>query len=309
MKTSLLPVLLLVNFVSCQRSNEETTTSGHLRVLVSESVAPVVIPEVAEFMSLYKERGADVSYEVVTSREANRRFVDDTARMVITPIPLTGEEKSKVNKTTDQLLEISLAYQGIVAIVHGKNSVEELSLAQLRDILAGTVTRWEQLHSKGAPHGTIRVVMEDSSDVSGYLAHRFGGGGTIRISPRWVRHPSETVKGVAEDRLSLGFVEACWVDSVKADTKILSLAADSTLADTTFKPPAESIGKYYSPHPAYLYLNYYPMKQGIYLYARTTRGDFATGLASFMASPAGQRLFLQRGLLPGTQKIVLKPTE
>jgi hypothetical protein len=117
------------------------------------------------------------------------------------------------------------------------------------------------------------------------------------------------VTWVARDRFSLGFVSSCWVDSVKGGTKILALAADSTLADTTFKPPQESVGKYYGPHPAYLYLNYYPMKRAVYLYARTTRGDFATGFASFVASSAGQKIFLQKGLVPGTQKIVLKPSE
>ncbi len=75
---------------------------------------------------------------------------------------------------------------------------------------------------------------------------------------------------------------------------MLSLAADSTLADTVFKPARESIGKHYEPHPAYIHLNYYPMKRAVYLYARTTRADFASGFASFLASPPGQKVFLQR---------------
>ena len=309
MRTYVVAVVLFVSFISCsRRDTEETTTKGHLRVLVSESVAPVVIPEVEEFMRLYRERGADVTYSVVRSQEANRRFVTDTARMIITTIPLTEEEKAVVNKTTDQLVEISVAYEGVVAIVPENNRVDELTLKQVRGILDGSLTTWDQLHRPGAPRGNIRVVLQDSSDIAEYLAHRILAGGEIRTPVRWSHSSLETVNEVAKDRLSLGFVSSCWVDSAKANTKIVALAADSEFADTTFKPPQESIGQYYGPHPAYVYLNDYPMKRAIYLYARTTQGDFATGFASFVASPAGQKLILAKGLVPGTQKIVLKPS-
>ncbi len=310
MRTCLVVIVLITGFISCsRRDTDETTTKGHLRVLVSESVAPVVIPEVDEFMRLYRERGADVTWSVVQSREANRRFVADTARMIITTIPLTEEEKDAVNKTTDQLVEISVAYEGVVALVPENNRADELTLKQVRGILDGSLKTWDQLRRPGAPRGEIRVVLQDSSDVEEYLVHRMLGGGEIRTPVRWSHSSLETVKEVAKDRLSIGFVASCWVDSAKARTKIVALSADSAFSDTTFKPPPESIGQFYGPHPAYVYLNYYPLKRAIYLYARTTQGDFATGFASFVASPAGQKLILAKGLVPGTQKIVLKPSE
>jgi phosphate transport system substrate-binding protein len=305
-----LAAILLLGFVSCARKGEEeTTTKGHLHLLLAESVAPALVPQVDEFMSLYRERGADVSYSIAKAQEANRRFVVDTARMIVTTIPLTEKEKDIVNKTTDQLLEIVLAYEGVVAIVAEKNRVDELSLEQVRGILNGSLKSWGTLRQSGAPQGNIRLVLEDSSDVVDYLSHRILRGDGIRATPQWVHDPTATITSVAKDRLALGFVPACWVDSVRAGVKILALAADSALADSAFKPPVESINKYYVPHPAYLYLNYYPMKRAVYLYARTTSGDFATGFASFVASAPGQKIFLQKGMLPGTQKIVLKPSE
>ena len=53
-----LPLLLML--VSCAPRNDETTTKGHLHILVAEDVAPVMIPEVAEFTRLYQDRGAVV---------------------------------------------------------------------------------------------------------------------------------------------------------------------------------------------------------------------------------------------------------
>ncbi len=309
MKTLSWCLFLPIVLVSCTRNRDETTTKGHLRVLVSESVSPAVIPEVAEFLRLYQERGADVSYTIVQSREANRRFVVDTARMIVTTLPLTSEEKSAVDKTSDQLLEIMLAYDGVVAVVHERNPLSELSLKEIQSILEGTTTTWNQLPGGGNSQERIRLVLEDSSDVAEYLSQRVLRGGSIQNVSTRSKDPLETIADVAKDRRALGFVPLSWIDSAKAKIKVLQLSADGALVDTTYKPPAESIGKFYEPHPAYLYLNYYPMKRAVYVYARTSSGDFATGFASFLASSAGQKMFLQRGLVPGTQRIVLKPSE
>ncbi|HEY6952221.1 MAG TPA: substrate-binding domain-containing protein [Bacteroidota bacterium] len=301
--------LLAILAVSCQSGQEETATSGHLRLLIAESVAPVIEQEVTEFMNLYGPRGADVTYTIVNAYEANKRFINDTVRAIVTTIPLTAAEKNLVSKTTEHLAEIVLAYDGVVGIVHRQNPREKLTLDQIRGILTGRFTSWEQLGRVKTTQGTIHLVLEDSSDVALYLSQRILGGKTTFSGHRESRSPRETLERVGNDPLALGFVGLNWVESAGTSVKVLTLAADSATADTAFKPPAESIGNFYSPHPAHLYLNYYPMKRAITIYARTTPGDFATGFASFLASPAGQKIFLDRGLLPATQKIVLRRPE
>jgi phosphate transport system substrate-binding protein len=291
---------------SCEQKQEETATKGHLRVLVAESVAPVLEKEVNRFMSLYKAHGADVSYVVVQSENANFRFINDTARSIVTTIPLTADEKNQVKKTTDNLVEIVLAYDGVVAVVHNKNPRNELSLKHVRDILTGKISRWEQIGHKQSVSGKIRLILEDSSDVSTYLSRRLLDGKGINAAFRRTQSSNQTLQEVSKDPLSLGFVGLNWTDSAGGRLKILTLAADSADADTTFKPTPESIGNAYSPHPAHIYLNFYPLKRAIYVYSRTTPGDFATGFTSFLGSPAGQKIFLEEGLVPGTQTIVLK---
>lgn len=294
---------------SCRPNDEETATKGHLRVLIAESVAPVLVQEVNKFMSLYQAHGADVKYTIMQSSEVDERFVNDTARVIVTTIPLTNEEKNRVRKTTDNLVEIKLAYDGIVAIVEKRNRRQDLTLTQIRDILNGRVTMWEQLGRRRSGRGRIHLFLEDSSDVTNYLSERLLSGGPIKATYRRTSSSNQTVEDVSRDRYALGFVGLNWVDSVEGKIKVLGLAADSAIADTTYRPPRESIGNAYSPHPAHIYLNYYPMKRAVYVYSRTSPGDFATGFTSFLASPAGQRIFLNAGLVPGTQQIVLKRPE
>lgn len=301
--------LLFLLALSCGPNQEETATKGHLRVLIGESVAPVLIQEVNKFMILYQSHGADVTYAIVQSEEANAHFVNDTARIIITAIPLTAEEKNRVKKTTDNLVEIVLTYDGVVAVVQSRNPRKELTLEQIRNILNGETTKWEQLSRSHSGPDKIHLVLEDSSDVSMYLSRRLLDGKEIKAAIRRTSSSHQTLQEVSNDPLSLGFVGLNWADSASGKVKILTLAADSAFADTAFKPPSESIGNAYSPHPAHIYLNYYPMKRAIYVYSRTTPGDFATGFTSFLASPAGQKIFLKEGLMPGTQKVVLKRPE
>lgn len=260
-------------------------------------------------MNLYGARGADVTYTVVNSDEANYRFIHDTVRTIVTTVPLTAGEKSLVGKTTDNLVEIVLAYDGIVGVVQRRNPHEKMTLEQIQGVLTGKITSWEQLDRSGAPRGRMHLIIEDSSDVTLYLSQRLLGGNRLLSTARGTHSPRETLERVGKDPLALGFVGLNWVDSAGKSVKVLSLAADSSRADTAFKPPPESIGNYYSPHPAHIYLNYYPMKRAVYVYSRTTPGDFATGFTSFLASPAGQKIFLDRGLVPATQKIVLRRPE
>jgi len=299
-------MLLAVLAFSCGPCDEETATRGHLRVLIAESVAPVVVQEVNRFLGLYASHGADVKYTIMQSREINDRFVNDTARVIITTIPLTNKEKEEVRKTTDNLVEIKLAYDGVVAIVQKSNARKDFTLEQIRSILDGRFSTWEHVGRPSLGGGRIHLYLQDSSDVSQYLAERLLDGNPINASFRRTTSSSQTVEDVTRDRDAIGFVGLNWIDSVDGTIKVLSLRADSTLADTTFRPPKESVGNAYSPHPAYIYLNYYPMKRAIYVYSRTTPGDFATGFTSFLASPEGQRIFLNAGLVPGTQQIVLK---
>lgn len=301
--------VLLFLAVSCgPQKEEETTTKGHLRVLVSESVAPVIIQGVQKFMNLYQAHGADVTYTIDQSAAVNAHFVHDTARAIITTIQLTPEEKERVKNTTENLVEIVLGYDGVIAVVQTENPLKKLGLDKIRRILQGKATTWKQIGNSHLGNDWIHLVFQDSSDVSMYLRQRLLAGGEIKAKFRQTRSASQTLNTVARDPLALGFVGLDWADSAGSKVKVLDLAADSSLADTTFKPPPETIGKAYSPHPAHIYLNYYPMKRAIYIYARTSPADFATGFASYLGSPPGQKIFLEQGLVPGTQKIVLRPT-
>ena len=299
-------ICIMVVFFGCNTEEKETTTKGKLHIFIPESIVPVMIDEVNEFLNLYQANGAYITDTIVSAETAARHFVMDTARIDFLPRSLTQTEKEQVKIISASLNEVIVAYDGIVAVVHPKNTIVEMTTTEIQKILSGKITRWEQLAKP--MKGTIKIYCQDSSDVSEYLKQRLLKQAGISAIFTSTSSDIQTLRSIEKDPLAIGFAALAWIDSVKSDAKILSLGRTSEDTDTTFTTPAEAVRKFFSPHPANIYRNYYPLKRAIYMY---TRGPvtLATGFGTYVATSEGQKLFLKRGLLPGTQKIKLRSSQ
>jgi phosphate transport system substrate-binding protein len=298
-------IALTILYLGCSSEEKETTTRGKLQVFIPESVAPVMIDEVNAFLDLYKPHGAQITYTVVSSRAAADHFLKDTARIAFLPRPLTLAEKESVKKISTGLNELIVAYDGIAAVVHPKNKMEQMTTTEIREILSGKITHWEQLAPAKHIKGALNIYCQDSSDVTEYLVQRLLK--QTGITAKFMRTTSDlqTLQAVEKDPLSLGFAALSWIDPGRTTVKILDLGRTKEDTDTTFAPPPEALGKFFSPIPAYIYLNYYPLKRSITMYT-LAQVDLAAGFGTYVATVEGQKLFLKHGLLPATQKIKLR---
>lgn len=293
----------------CYEEKQETPTRGALHVLVSEAIAPAMRREVGEFLSLYEKNGATVTYGITTSEEAINSFLRDTIRCIVVTRALDASERKLLEHHRNEFTEILIAYDAVAVVVHYSNPLERITTPELHGILTGTLKRWETLsHSRGAS-GPILPSLQDSSDLMVYLAGRLLKGERPGAGIRRTSSNLQTLNFVVQDTRSIGFVDLDWLDSARVPAKVLEIAEPDIRADTTFPPPIESVGKFYPPHPAHLFRNYYPFKRRIFVYAKTPRGSLASGFVAFLAGREGQRIFLQRNLVPGTQPVRLKPIE
>jgi len=305
--TLVLEFALILGLSACGPEKKETTTRGSLHALFAESTAPVMAEEVAQFLSVYGKAGANITYEFVSSEEAIRRMVRDTVHYAITTRRMTAIEKSRMPIVEgSDLSEIVVAYDGIAVIVHHKNPVEKITTAELSKILTGEIRRWEQLSNAESMKGAIELVYQDSSDVSEFVGSRLLVSKALGANFRRTGSSLATLQSVVDRPLSIGLVGILWVDSARVPAKVLDVAELRQISDTTFQIPPERLGKYSSPHPANIYRNYYPLKRAIYAYAFGPVGSFASGFGTFVSNKEGQKLFLNRKIVPATQPIRLK---
>lgn len=305
--TSLVLAFFVVSLSGCTPDKPETTTRGHLHVLISESIAPPMIEQVDQFLSIYSKNGAAITYGIVTSEEAIGRLVRDTVRFIVSVRPLTAAERQQVPIAEGFFLnEIVVAYDGMGVVVHHKNPVEQITTTELSKVLSGEITRWEQLSHAESMKGKIELLFQDSSDVSSFAEARLLGGRPVRKDARRTGSSLETLRSIVQRPLSIGLVGVTWVDSARVPAKLLEVAETRQSMDTTFRVPPEAFGKFYSPHPANLYRTFYPLKRAIHTYTLGPVGSLASGFATFVANKEGQRLLLKRNVVPGTQPIRLK---
>jgi phosphate transport system substrate-binding protein len=308
MKTTLVFIVALAFGLSaCGPEKKETTTRGTLHALFAESTAPVMAEEVTQFLSVYGKTGANITYDVVSSEEAIRRMVRDTVRFIVTTRPLSTAEKSQLPKVEGaDLSEIVVAYDGMAVVVHHKNPVEKITTTELSKILTGEIGRWEQLSNPESMKGAIELVYQDSSDVSAFVARRLLDGKVMHTTFQKSGSSLATLRSIVNNPLSIGLVGILWVDSARVPAKVLDVAETRQSTDTTFRIPSERMGKYSSPHPANVYRNYYPLKRAIYAYTFGPVASFASGFGTFVSNKEGQKLFLNRKIVPATQPIRLK---
>jgi phosphate transport system substrate-binding protein len=311
MKTILLltaGVILLIG--GCSREKSETTTRGNLHAFFAESTAPAMAEEVSRFLSSYSKAGANISYEFVSSDDAIRHMLRDTIRFIVSTRPMTSAEKQQLPRVEGfDVNEILIAYDGMAIVVHQKNLVDQITTVELVKILSGEIRRWEQLSDAGSMKGAIEVVYQDSSDVSWFTENRLLPGKSLRKDVQKSSSSPATIKSVSDRPLSIGLVGVLWVDSLHATAKVLKVAETRQTPDTTFRVPRERMGKFCTPHPANVFRNYYPLKRAIYAYTFGPVASFAAGFGTFVATADGQRVFLEKGVVPGTQQIRLKSAE
>jgi phosphate transport system substrate-binding protein len=300
---------LIAIFFGCNTEEKETTTKGRLHIIIPESIAPVMIDEVENFLSLYKESGAHITYTIASSEAATNIFLQDTGRIAYTLHPLTLQEKENTKKISPYFNELIVAYDGIVVIVHATNELNRMTTTDIQNILSGKATRWEQLPSNDKQmKGTIKFYCQDTSDELAFLKHRLSINTKKSVKITNTLSDINTIQSVENDPMSIGVVALSWIDSVKSQAKVLELGRTKEDTDTSFISPPEADGKFYLPHPAYIFLNYYPLKRAVYMYTRT-QADLAAGFGTYVATTEGQKIILKHGLLPGTQKIKLKSTQ
>ena len=311
MKTRLaVPIILVLALSGCGREKAETTTRGSLHALFAESTVPAMKEEVNQFLSLYSKAGANITYEGVSSQDAIQRMLHDTLRYIVSTRPMSPAERQQLPRVEGfELNEIVIAYDGMAVVVNPKNDVEKITTAELSKILSGEIRRWEQLSNAEMMKGTIEVLYQYSSDVSLFAESRVLKGKALRKDLQKTSSSLATMRSVVERPHSIGLVGVLWVDSARVPAKVLKVAETRETQDTIFRMPPERIGKYCTPHPANIYRNYYPLKRAIYAYTYAPVASFASGFGTFVANKEGQKIFLEKNVVPGTQPIRLRAPE
>lgn len=170
-----------------------------------------------------------------------------------------------------------VALDGLSVIVHPRNTLRSLTMAQVREIFAGRIVNWQQV---GGPNAAIRLHARD--DKSGtWDSFRSMVLGSTSLSPGAARYESSEAlsRSVASDPQAIGFVGLAAVGGARA----LAIA-DGTAA--AMAPAADQVAT-----------EDYPLARRLFLYSGPSSTPAAAELLAFSLSDAGQRVVEHTGFI------------
>jgi phosphate transport system substrate-binding protein len=293
---TLFAAALTALLAGCSERKSDTPTKGHASVAVCEEILPLLREEEARFEELYPEARVDLRPR--TAREAIAELLNDSVKVIVSSRALNAEEEAARKALNLEITQFRVALDAIAVIVNPANDVTKLTLPQLDSIFSGKTMDWGLLGWKGAP-GKITLCVPDRnmSSHEGFSARVLRGGGFARAAVV-VASSAGMIAAVEKDPSAIGLVGLNWMRDAGMRVRMVDLADPAA-------PDSLGGGKYFSPHQAYIYKQFYPLVRNVYIYVTPDSYGVSSGFTSFITSAAGQKIVQNQGLVPATMPVRL----
>ena len=209
---------------------------------------------------------------------------------------LLQEESKVIESLKIQPRQMAVAKDGIALILNKSNLDSLIKFEQLKGILEGKITNWNQINPK-SKSANIDVVFDNPT--SGMV--RFLNDSVVhmdKIPSNWfaLNTNKAVVEHVSQKTNALGLIGVGWISDRDDST------ANSFLSTIRIAALSRG-GEFYQPYQAYLAMGQYPLQRKIFMLSREARTGLASGFMTFVASDRGQRIVLKLGLVPITMPV------
>jgi len=296
-------IFVVLSFFSCSREKKDkytdTLTEGVISVAVDETFAPILQDEIAVFESVFPKAGIVPVF--TTEGNAIELLLKDSVRMAITTRALTDKELQSLQARKFQPRLYRLASDAIALVINKSNSDTLITVDQLRQILFGKVTNWNQIYPNSTLGKIVTVFDNANSSTVRYAIDSVCGGQALATNLNAQSTNREVLEYVAKTPQAIGIVGVNWLAN-KVDTTNLSFNDIVKVMSVSNETVATVEGSY-KPFQAYMFYDSYPLTRNIFIILNDPRSSLPTGFTSFLTSQRGQRIILKSGLLPATQPL------
>ena len=273
---------------------KNTPVSGTTTIAVDETFRPVIEAETVLFQAIYGY--SEIMTKYVPEKQAFKLLLDDSVELIVTSRNLRPDEISLINSRKLFPKQMLVALDAIALIVHPSCKDSIISMKQIRELLDGKITGWEQLNANNEK-GPVRLLFDnEKSGIVAYLADSVCQGNFAAGRTSALQNSREVIEYTANHPGVIGFVGTSWISnsndslhlSFHKKIKVLSVSeSDIPTPETSYKP-----------YQAYLLDHRYPLTRSIYMINTEPRSGLSSGFVSFVSSDKGQRVILKSGILP-----------
>ncbi len=265
------------------RKSADWLTSDDVRIAVDETFRPIIEEELSVFGASYPE--ASVKPVYCDENEAIRLLVSDSLRIAVATRPLNSSEKKIVASHSLSDRTDIVATDAIALIVNKQNRDSLITMDEVRGIVTGKITRWEQL-SHSSKKGSLKLVFDNSgSSTVRYMKDSLCLGDKFRGN-LYAQGSNEAVLDmVKSDSSVIGVLGANWLK----DPKDPALSSFDSLDVrvmwvSRFSAPNEIFRQ---PFQYYIATGEYPLLRSVYV--TTTDPRVTSMVKNFFFFLTGQR--------------------
>ena len=194
--------------------------------------------------------------------------------------PIKDEERRQAEERNGGAPhEIIVARDGLAVYLNEQNPVAELTLAQLKDIYTGKITRWNELGGPSAP--IVLYGRENSSGTYEYFKEHVLQKADFAAAVQTLPGTAAVVNAVARDANGIGYGGAAY------HTGVRECAVKRDDATPGVLPTAENV-----------HSGAYPISRALYFYTRKAPEGPIRGFVDFALSEPGQKLVTEVGYFP-----------
>ncbi len=292
-------VIVFCLFFSCGSGGKkdkftDTPTAGNISIAIDESLRPLIYAELDTFQAIYTQAHINPIYTSEDSAVA--AVLNDSARLAIVTRHLTKEEEQAFVKLTIVPRQLDIANEGVALVLNKANQDSLFTFEQLKAILEGTLTDWNQVSGKEGL-GNIEAVFDNPR--SGII--RFLSDSIVHIDklPKnfyALNTNAAVIDYVSKKKNAIGFIGVSLISDRDdpASNKFLQSVKVASISKN---------GDYFKPYQAYIASWQYPLRRKVTVISRETRILLGNGFLAFVASDKGQRIVLKSGMVPATMPL------
>ena len=284
-KVSAIAVSALFVMTGCSGSGQGESAEKKFKIakiVVDDSFENIMSQEIDVYEYNYPKMLVVPYY--TTQRNAVDSLMAGKVKTIVIPRELTDKEVTHLKNQKRNARQQRIAVDAIALIVNKDNPIEILSTKELREILSGETTEWNDLEPSKL--GKIQVVFDQNgSSTAQYMRDSILGGGQFGENVFAQNSNPDVFKAVKERKNALGVIGVSWISSdmggveISREERLKRVASDSLTTALEFnsaikvlKVRDEQSIRAYKPYQAYIYDGSYPLFRSIFMITTTVGG-------------------------------------
>ena len=210
---------------------------------------------------------------------------DDKAQLAIASREIRLEETQALEEKGIELREAIIAYDALSIIVNPKNPLQEITLAEIKDVFTGKITNWKSLGGIDAP--IIVYTRNPNSGTYEFMKRN------ILLNEDYAKKclhkdkNEEMVKAVVSEPNAIAF---CGLSYLKEGVKPLKVGENSrNYVKPNFQNAKDGI---------------YPISRPLYYFYEAKNEALLNDFIDFSLSHTGQELIHKEGYVPIEEKVL-----